>query len=48
MIHRFIDNGGMKVSDFCNRIGVSNNGYNRFTKQSGATKGLGSDVYTSG
>lgn len=41
MIHRFIDNGGMKVGEFCNRIGVSNNGYTRFMKQSGATKGPG-------
>lgn len=47
VIHRFIDNGGMKVGEFCNHIGVSNNGYNRFMKQSGATKGLGSDVFTS-
>ena len=47
MIRRFLDNGGMQVGEFCNRIGCSNNGYNRFMKQSGATKGLGSDVFTS-
>lgn len=46
MINRFIDNGGMKVGEFCDAIGVSNNAYNRFLKQSGATKGLGSDVFT--
>ena len=44
-IRRFIDNGGMKVGEFCNAIGNSNNSYNRFMKQSGPTKGLESEVY---
>lgn len=44
-IRRFLDNGGMKVGEFCNAIGVSNNAYNRFMQQSGRTKGMGSDVY---
>lgn len=45
MIHRLIDNGGMKVGEFCDKIGVSNNSYNTFLKQSGATKGMGSNCY---
>lgn len=44
-VRRFLDNGGMKVGEFCSAIDVSNNAYNRFMQQSGSTKGLGSDVY---
>lgn len=44
-IHRLIENGGMKVGEFCDTIGVSNNAYRRFVSQSGATKGAQSDVY---
>lgn len=45
MIHRLIDNGGMKVGEFCDKIGVSNKSYNNFLRQSGPTKGLSSDCY---
>lgn len=44
-IHRLIENGGMKVGEFCKAIGVSNNAYNRFVQQHGPSKGLQSDVY---
>lgn len=44
-IHRLIENGGMKVGEFCDTIGVSNNAYRRFVSQSGVTKGAQSDVY---
>lgn len=44
-IHRLIENGGMKVGEFCDTIKVSNNAYRRFVSQSGATKGAQSDVY---
>lgn len=44
-IHRLVENGGMKVGEFCDAIKVSQNGYGRFVSQSGATKGLQSDVY---
>jgi hypothetical protein len=43
-ITRLIENGGMKVGEFCQKISVSNNAYNRFTQQHGPTKGLQSDV----
>jgi hypothetical protein len=44
-IHRLIENGGMKVGEFCDTIGVSNNAYRRFVSQSGATKGVQTDIY---
>lgn len=44
-IHRLIENGGMKVGEFCDTIKVSNNAYRRFVTQSGRTKGMQSDVY---
>ncbi|OJD31760.1 calcineurin is a calcium-dependent [Diplodia corticola] len=45
MIRRLIDNGGMKVGEFCDKLGVSNKSYNNFLRQSGSTKGLNSDCY---
>lgn len=45
-ITRLIENGGMKVGEFCQKISVSNNAYNRFTQQHGPTKGLQSDVFS--
>lgn len=45
MIRRLIDNGGMKVGEFCDKLGVSNKSYNNFLRQSGPTKGLSSDCY---
>lgn len=45
-IRRFLDNGGMKVGEFCDALHVTNNSYNRFMQQSGRTKGLESQVYT--
>jgi hypothetical protein len=44
-IHRLIENGGMKVGEFCDAIAVSQNAYRRFVSQSGATKGAQSDVH---
>lgn len=44
-IHRLIENGGMKVGEFCDTIKVSQNAYRRFVSQSGKTKGLQSDVF---
>ncbi|KAF2138511.1 uncharacterized protein K452DRAFT_290651 [Aplosporella prunicola CBS 121167] len=44
-IHRFLDNGGMKVGEFQSAIGVSSNAYSRFMGQQGPTKGQMSDVY---
>ena len=44
-ITRLIENGGMKVGEFCQKISVSNNAYNRFSQQHGPTKGLQSDVF---
>lgn len=35
----------MKVGEFCDKISVSNNAYNRFVHQHGPTKGLQSDVF---
>jgi len=43
--HRLIEDGGMKVGEFCDTIGVSSNAYRRFVSQSGVTKGAQSDVY---
>lgn len=44
-IRTFIEAGGMKVGEFCDAIGVSNNSYNNFLKQSGRTKGLNSATF---
>ena len=35
----------MKVGEFCSKIDVSNNAYNRFVHQHGPSKGLQSDVF---
>ncbi|KAK8206446.1 hypothetical protein BKA81DRAFT_282555, partial [Phyllosticta paracitricarpa] len=45
MIHRLIDNGAMKIGEFCKNIGVSYNSYNNFMKQGGPTKGAESETY---
>jgi hypothetical protein len=42
---RLIENGGMKVGEFCKKIHVSSTGYNRFVKQHGPSKGMQSDVF---
>jgi hypothetical protein len=44
-ISRLIENGGMKVGEFCDTIKVSQNAFRRFVQQSGKTKGVQSDVY---
>jgi hypothetical protein len=44
-ITRLIENGGMKVGEFCRKIHVSSTGYNRFVKQHGPSKGMQSDVF---
>ncbi|WWD01759.1 hypothetical protein V866_008705 [Kwoniella sp. B9012] len=43
-IRSFINSGEMKVYQFCDAIGVSNNAYQRFMKESGQ-KGQWSDTY---
>ncbi|WVW83483.1 hypothetical protein I302_105504 [Kwoniella bestiolae CBS 10118] len=43
-IRSFINSGEMKVYEFCDAIGVSNNAYQRFMKESGQ-KGQWSDTY---
>ncbi|KAK7542078.1 uncharacterized protein J3D65DRAFT_612546 [Phyllosticta citribraziliensis] len=45
MIHRLIDNGAMKIGEFCKIINVSNKSYNSYMKQSGPMKGAESDTY---
>lgn len=47
-ISRLIENGGMKVGEFCKEANISNNAYNRFMHQHGPTKGLQSDVFMFG
>lgn len=42
---RLIENGGMKVGEFCQKIDVGNNSYNRFMHYHGLTKGMQSDVF---
>ncbi|KAK5129512.1 hypothetical protein LTR08_003203 [Meristemomyces frigidus] len=44
-ITRLIDSGEIKVGEFCNAIGVTNNSLNRFRSQSGPTKGDLSEVW---
>lgn len=44
-IARLIENDGMKVTEFCQKINVSSNAYYRFVQQHGPTKGLQSDVF---
>ena len=44
-IHCLIENGGMKVGEFCDTIQVSNNAYRRFVSQSERTKGMQGDIY---
>lgn len=40
-----IENGGMKVGEFCQKIDVGNNSYNRFMHYYGPAKGMQSDVF---
>jgi hypothetical protein len=44
-INRFIENGGMKVTEFQKEIDVSSNSYYSFMNQHGRDKGSGSMVY---
>jgi hypothetical protein len=44
-IQRLIENDGMKVGEFCDKISVSSNAYYRFVHQHGPTKGLQSDTF---
>jgi hypothetical protein len=44
-IARLIENDGMKVGEFCDKISVSSNAYYRFVHQHGPTKGLQSDTF---
>lgn len=45
MIRNFLDNGEMRIGQFCAAIGVSDNSYRTFMGQSGPSKGAGSDTY---
>jgi len=44
-IHTFVDDGGMKVGEFCDAIGVSQHSYSNFLGRSGTRKGEGSECY---
>jgi hypothetical protein len=46
-INRFLEAGGMKIGQFCDAIGVSENACRRFMAQNGKFAGEGSDVYRS-
>lgn len=44
-IRALIDSKEMKIGEFCDAIGVSNNSYNTFLRQSGPSKGMGSATF---
>lgn len=44
-INRFLEAGEMKVGQFCDAIGVSQNAYRRFMSQNGKFGGAGCDTY---
>ncbi|KAH0404387.1 hypothetical protein KCU89_g1180, partial [Aureobasidium melanogenum] len=44
-INRFLQAGEMKVGQFCDAIGVSQNAYRRFMSQNGKFAGAGCDTY---
>jgi len=44
-IRAFIENGEMKVGEFCRVIGVSNSSHNNFLRQNGPMKGSESNAY---
>jgi hypothetical protein len=44
-IRNWIDNGGMKVTEFQKKIGVNANAYRNFMAQNGPYKGVNSSVY---
>ncbi|KAG9844004.1 hypothetical protein KCU98_g4207, partial [Aureobasidium melanogenum] len=44
-IKRFLEAGEMKVGQFCDAIGVSQNAYRRFMSQNGKFAGAGCDTY---
>ena len=44
-IRSYLNSGEMKVGEFQTKLGVSSKGYGEFMKQSGPTKGTGSDTY---
>lgn len=44
-INRFIESGEMKIGDFCDTLGVSQNAYRRFLALNGKDKGAGCDTY---
>ncbi|KAG9733003.1 hypothetical protein KCU59_g11604, partial [Aureobasidium melanogenum] len=44
-INRFLQAGEMKIGQFCDAIGVSQNAYRRFMSQNGKFAGAGCDTY---
>jgi len=44
-INRFIESGEMKIGEFCNALGVSENSYRRFLAMNGKDQGMQSDTY---
>lgn len=46
-IKRFLDSGEMRIGQFCDAIGVSQNAYRRFMAEKGQYGGMGCDTYQS-
>ncbi|KEQ79565.1 hypothetical protein M438DRAFT_283436 [Aureobasidium pullulans EXF-150] len=44
-IKRFLDSGEMRIGQFCDAIGVSQNAYRRFMAEKGQYGGMGCDTY---
>lgn len=44
---RFLDSGEMRIGQFCDAIGVSQNAYRRFMAEKGQYGGMGCDTYQS-
>ncbi|KAK6008803.1 hypothetical protein QM012_000706 [Aureobasidium pullulans] len=44
-IRRFLEAGEMKIGQFCEAVGVSQNAYRRFMAQNGKLAGAGCDTY---